>query len=66
MKKMYVNNSNSNSGIGFLGLLQIVFIVLKLLEVINWSWWLVFIPTYIGAGLFIIAIIFVIIIALKD
>ena len=29
---------SSSGGIGFTGLLTIVFIVLKLLGVINWSW----------------------------
>lgn len=39
-------------------LVQIVFIGLKLLNVINWSWWYVLSPTLIYAGLwFITAII---------
>ena len=33
--------------IGFFGLLQLVFIVLKVIGQIDWSWWLVFIPFYI-------------------
>lgn len=40
-------------GIGFTGILQIVFIVLKLCGVINWSWWLVLLPLIIGGGLFV-------------
>ena len=40
-------SSSSGGGIGFLGLLQIVFITLKLLKVIAWSWWLVMLPTLI-------------------
>lgn len=44
--------------VGFLGLLQIVFIVLKVLNKISWSWWMVFIPLYIEIAL--IAIIFII------
>ena len=44
--------------VGFLGLLQIVFIVLKVLNKISWSWWLVFIPLYIEIAL--IAIIFIV------
>lgn len=31
-------NNNSVRGIGFTGLLTIVFIALKLCNVINWSW----------------------------
>lgn len=44
----------SRSGIGFFGLLQIAFIVLKVTKLINWSWWLVFLPAFIKIGIFII------------
>lgn len=53
-------------GIGFTGILQIVFIVLKLCGVINWSWWLVLLPLIIVGGLFVgllIALIVVLIIS---
>lgn len=36
-----------NGGIGFLGVLTIVFIVLKLCNVITWSWFWVLSPTII-------------------
>lgn len=36
----------NNSGIGFFGLLAIVFITLKLCGVINWSWWWVTAPLW--------------------
>ena len=35
--------------IGFLGMLTLIFITLKLTGVIAWSWWLVLLPLY---GLF--------------
>lgn len=49
----------SGGGIGFLGALQILFIALKLLKKIAWSWWWVFSPTWIPllALFLIIAII---------
>jgi len=55
-------NDNSSSNIGCISVLvvlvQIVFIGLKLLNVINWSWWYVLSHTLIYAGLwFITAII---------
>ena len=53
------NNNSSSSGIGFTGLLTIVFITLKLLGKIDWSWWWVLSPLWIGA-LIIIAIIILI------
>jgi len=45
---------------GFLETLTVVFIVLKLTEVVAWSWWMVFSPMLIGyavilAGALIIA-----------
>lgn len=39
-------NQASSSGIGFIGLLQIVFIVLKLIDKIDWSWWWVLAPMW--------------------
>lgn len=56
-----MSSENNGSGIGFLGVLQIIFIVLKLCNVLQWSWWMVFIPAYISAGLTIILIVLAII-----
>lgn len=39
----------SSGGIGFVGLLTIVFITLKLVGVISWSWWWVLSPLWISA-----------------
>ena len=36
-----------SGGIGFTGLLTIVFIILKLVGTINWSWWWVLSPLWI-------------------
>lgn len=44
------NTSNSNA-IGFNGLLTIVFIALKLCGIINWSWWWVLSPLWIGLAI---------------
>lgn len=38
---------------GFLGALQLLLVGLKAFNVITWSWWLVFIPTYVGAALWV-------------
>jgi hypothetical protein len=44
---MSTNNTPTQSGgIGFFGLLAIVFITLKLTNVINWSWWWVTAPLW--------------------
>jgi len=49
-------NKTGGGGIGFAGLLTIVFIVLKLTKVINWSWIWVLSPLWIS---FIIGVILV-------
>ena len=54
-------NDSSSKGMGIIGVLQIIFIVLKLVGVINWSWWLVLIPLWIDIACFIIGIIIVLV-----
>ena len=39
-------SSSSSGGIGFLGLLTIVFVTLKLMGYITWSWWWVSFPIW--------------------
>jgi len=56
------NNNVSSGGIGFTGLLTIVFIVLKLVGVINWSWLWVLSPLWISAGLVLLIIILIFVI----
>lgn len=55
------NKTTVNGGIGVTGLLGVVFVVLKLLGVINWSWWLVTLPFWGGAILYILVVTLVII-----
>lgn len=57
------NNTTNYGGVSFIGLLQITFIVLKLIDKINWSWWWVLAPTWISA-LFVIAALVLLIIIL--
>ena len=60
------NNSNTASkGIGFFGLLQIVFIVLKLCGVIDWHWALVILPIIIEAVIIIAVLLFAVLL-MKD
>lgn len=44
-------------GIGFVGLLTLVFITLKLTGVIAWSWWWVLAPLWISFGLSIVLVV---------
>ena len=45
-----MSKEKQSGGIGFLELLTIAFIVLKLCAVIDWSWWWVLSPTLIRLG----------------
>lgn len=52
------SSSASSGGIGFFGLLAIVFITLKLTHVIEWSWWWVLAPILPGIALLALVIFF--------
>ena len=56
--------ASSNGGIGFVGVLQIVFIVLKICNVISWSWLWVLSPLWISLGLTAIVIIILTLVSL--
>lgn len=61
------DNSNSKAtggGIGFSGLLGILFIALKLCGVINWSWWWVLAPFWIPIVLVIIIILVAVVVGI--
>lgn len=51
------NEVKVNGGIGFTGLLAIVFIVLKLTNVIGWSWWWVTAPIWIPVAITLVIFI---------
>jgi hypothetical protein len=53
------NQQASSGGIGFAGLLTILFIGLKLTGYISWSWWWVLSPLWIS--ILLVIIIFVVI-----
>lgn len=59
-------DKNSSGGIGILGVLLIIFIVLKLLNVINWSWSIVLIPLWISIGICVIGLIVILALYLRD
>ena len=54
---MSENSSASSGGIGFCGLLTIVFIVLKLLGKITWSWLWVLSPLWIAWAICLIILL---------
>ena len=48
---MASNNITTSGGVGFTGLLFITFLVLKLTNVIDWSWWWITAPLWGGVAL---------------
>lgn len=52
------SSASASGGISFVSLLAIVFIVLKLCNVITWSWWWVLAPIWIPFGVAMVLILF--------
>lgn len=57
MKEMK-NVGKGDDDMGILGVLTIIFIVLKLLGVIDWSWFLVFAPGIMQIAIIVLAVIY--------
>lgn len=43
--------------VGFMGLLTLIFITLKLIGYIDWSWWLVLLPVFAPTVLWLVVLI---------
>ncbi len=54
---MSAKTSSTSGGVGVTGLLLVAFIVLKLCNVIAWSWWWVLCPMWIPLAIALIAFI---------
>lgn len=59
-----MEKTNTGSGIGFYGLLTILFIGLKLTNFITWSWWWVLSPIWIPLAIVILILFIIFIIAI--
>ena len=51
------NKNNKSSGLGIGSVLGVVFIVFKLVGVIDWSWWWVLSPLWISFAAFILVVL---------
>lgn len=58
-------SSSSSAGVGFTGLLQLVFITLKLCGVINWPWKYVLIPLWIDITVVVVILLVVMVLAIR-
>ena len=54
-----MSNNNSSSGFGLGTILFLIFLVLKLTNYIDWSWWWVTSPLWIGAILLVTVIVLI-------
>lgn len=52
------NGKSNGGGIGFFGMLAIVFIACKITGFIDWSWWLVLLPIW-GPLLLVLVVAFI-------
>ncbi len=60
---MNETNTPASGGIGFFGLLTIVFIILKLVDKIDWPWFWVLSPMIIPAAIAVFIVIIMLIVA---
>lgn len=63
MNQQPYHTTQTSNGVGFFGLLTIAFIVLKLTNVISWSWWLVLLPIWAPIVLIAALLVFALLVA---
>lgn len=54
-------NNTSSGGLGLGGVLTVVFVVLKLVGIINWNWWWVLSPIWISLAATLVIALFCVI-----
>lgn len=57
------SRNTSSGGIGVIGLLGVVFVTLKIVGIIDWSWWWVTVPFWGGIAIFLVGAAVIMIIA---
>jgi hypothetical protein len=60
------DNSSSSGGVGFFGLMFLIFMTLKLTNYIDWSWWWVTAPLWGGFALIFLFVMIVAFIKMFD
>jgi len=58
-----MNEASLHTGLSCDFMLFLVFLILKLTGVINWSWWLIFLPIYLVPA--ILLVVFLVIVILR-
>ena len=54
-----MTEKSEGRGVGWYGVTQIVFIILKLAGLVSWSWWAVFSPTLLSVGLIVLVLVII-------
>lgn len=62
LKSKSQRGSSTSSGIGFAGLLTVLFVGLKLAKVIDWSWVWVLSPLWISASITVAILLFILVV----
>lgn len=52
-----------SGGLGFSSILTIIFVLCKLFHVINWAWWVVFLPIIISFSIGLLFLAFALVVA---
>lgn len=55
-----------SKGLSFLNMLTLIFVIAKVLGLVTFSWWLVFMPTLIQLALVILMLVVVLIVAVSE
>lgn len=63
---MSKTDKTASGGLSLLGVLQVIFIVLKLCKLVDWSWKIVLTPLWINIGVIAVLVITVIIATLVE
>ena len=63
---MKIENRTAKGGVGILTVMQIVFIILKLCNLIDWAWPIVLIPLWIQFGIIFILLVVLVLIFIID
>ena len=58
------NTTVVRGGITLFNVLGVVFIVLKIMNIINWSWWFVLMPLYLSPLIIIVVLLLILLIAM--
>lgn len=55
-----------SKSLGFLNILTLIFVIAKVLGLVTFSWWLVFMPTLIQVAVVMLALVVVMIVAVSE